>query len=825
MNKRPKGPSSKGPSNIEKLKQAWDRSRKPTNVRTGYADPSHDFADWVNSLGLERTWWGRLIGRLEERFHLQRFSAIFLFCLALAWLVNFDMSFTYVGYELGNQVTSDLKTPVAIEVVDDDRSREARVKSEATVLPVFDFDPGSTEAVTDRVYRAFEKMRVQLAASGFSKVTPERAKSFLSFKKEFQETLDVGNIPNPVFEWLTIRRFDVAIENATISLLEEVSGHRIVQNLDAVRHESRSEVRIRLASGDSTLREFTIPVGDVIDVEQARARLQAVPTVHYRPGNEDRLLRRFAQTLIVPNMKLNNKEWTQRKKRAYESVPDVKVQVRRNQVAIPSGTTIEPVHLRILEAIESSREGRKSPFQNLMLASLFVSMILVFTSFLRRFTLNRVAASSKDLWAMGFITVIVVLLTKMTAFLTDSGLAESVTNYVPKLAFLYLAPIAAGPMLVGLVIASGEVVWIYSVFQAVVLSFQSDSSFSFVIVAIASGLAGARGVFNCKKRNDIYFAGLRAGGVAAIGAIFLAMTIDGYLPGRTADLLWVGLFGLVSGLISSTVTFMLIPLIETVFTYTTDVRLLELGNLNHPLLKDMVVRAPGTYHHSLVVGSMVEAAAEEIGANPLLAKVSSYYHDIGKTEHSAYFIENQRPGHNPHDHLSPYMSKTILVAHVKDGVELALQHKLGKPIQDVILQHHGTTLISFFYNRAKERIEESEGAAPTVGEFPEEEFRYPGPKPQFREAALCMLADSIEAAARSLDEPTPARLQNIVKNIIQRKFMDGQLEECNLTLRDLSIIEEAFNRILLGIYHQRIDYPRSAGGGAADTPTKPVSIA
>lgn len=815
----------KPPSNMDRLKKVWDRTKKPANVRTGYADPSRDFAEWVNSLGLERTWWGRLIGGAEERFHLQRFSALFLFCLALAWLVNFDMSFTYVGYELGNQVSSDLKTPVSIEVVDEDKSREARVKSEATVLPVFDFDPGSTEAVTDRVYRAFERMRVQLAASGISKVTPERAKGFLSHKREFQELLDVPSIPNPVFEWLTVKRFDVALENATISLLEEISGNRVVENLDAIRHESRSEVRIRLASSDSSLREFTIPVTDVLDVEQARARLQTTATVHYRPGNEDRLLRRFAQILVVPNMKLNNREWNQRKKRAYESVPDVKVQLRRNQIAIPAGTRIEPVHLRILEAIESTREGRKSPFQNLMLAGLFVSMIMVFTSFLRRFTLNRVVASNKDLWAMGFITVIVIVLTKLTAFLSDSGLAESLTSYVPRAAFLFLAPIAAGPMLVGLVIASGEVVWIYSVFQAIVLSFQSDSAFSFVIVTIASGLAGARGVFNCKKRNDIYFAGLRAGGVAAAGAIFLTMTADGYLPGRTMDLLWIGLFGLVSGLLSSTVTFMLIPFIETVFTYTTDVRLLELGNLNHPLLKDMIVRAPGTYHHSLVVGSMVEAAAEEIGANPLLAKVSSYYHDIGKTEHAAYFIENQRPGQNPHDHLSPYMSKTILVAHVKDGVELALEHKLGKPIQDVILQHHGTTLISFFFNRAKERFEASEGNAPSVDEMPEEEFRYPGPKPQFREAALCMLADSIEAAARSLDEPTPARLQNIVKNIIQRKFMDGQLEECNLTLRDLSIIEEAFNRILLGIYHQRIDYPRSAGGGAADAPTKPVSIA
>jgi putative nucleotidyltransferase with HDIG domain len=223
------------------------------------------------------------------------------------------------------------------------------------------------------------------------------------------------------------------------------------------------------------------------------------------------------------------------------------------------------------------------------------------------------------------------------------------------------------------------------------------------------------------------------------------------------------------------------------------------------------VKAPGTYHHSLLVGTMAEAAAEQIGANSLFAKVAAYYHDIGKMNHASYFIENQKPGHNPHDHLSPHMSKTVLIAHVKDGVEMALEHKLGRPIIDVILQHHGTTVISFFLNKAKEMVDED------MQEIDEEGFRYPGPKPQFREAALCMLADSIEAAARSLDEPTPMRLQNIVKNIINRKFMDGQLEECNLTLRDLSTIEESFIRTLLSIYHQRIDYPKNAGGGASES--------
>jgi putative nucleotidyltransferase with HDIG domain len=181
----------------------------------------------------------------------------------------------------------------------------------------------------------------------------------------------------------------------------------------------------------------------------------------------------------------------------------------------------------------------------------------------------------------------------------------------------------------------------------------------------------------------------------------------------------------------------------------------------------------------------------------------AYYHDIGKMEHAQYFIENQRPGHNPHEQISPHMSKTVLVAHVKDGAEMGYRHKLGKAIIDGIRQHHGTTLISYFFNKAIEDQDED------IDMVREEDFRYPGPKPQFKEAALLMLADSIEAAARSLDEPTAGRLSSLVRNIIQNKFLDGQLEECNLTLRDLRVIESTFRRVILGIYHQRIDYPQS----------------
>jgi putative nucleotidyltransferase with HDIG domain len=242
--------------------------------------------------------------------------------------------------------------------------------------------------------------------------------------------------------------------------------------------------------------------------------------------------------------------------------------------------------------------------------------------------------------------------------------------------------------------------------------------------------------------------------------------------------------------------------------------LLERASMDQPLLRELTVQAPGTYHHSIIVGNMVEAAAEAIGAKPLLARVSAYYHDIGKIQKPLYFIENQMGGENKHEKLAPSMSSLILIAHIKDGVEMARRARLEEPIVDIIQQHHGTRLISFFYQKALDQ----KGGDPAAVSM--EDFRYPGPKPQTKEAGLVMLADAIEAASRTLIDPTPARIQGLVSRIINQTFADGQLDECELTLKDLNQIAAAFNKILNGIFHHRIEYPGQSaktGGGRKRT--------
>jgi putative nucleotidyltransferase with HDIG domain len=243
-----------------------------------------------------------------------------------------------------------------------------------------------------------------------------------------------------------------------------------------------------------------------------------------------------------------------------------------------------------------------------------------------------------------------------------------------------------------------------------------------------------------------------------------------------------------------------LPIFEYLFRLTTDISLLELSDLNHPLLKEMIIKAPGTYHHSLIVGNLAETAAEAIGANSLLARLGSYFHDIGKLEKAEYFSENQTYTGSKHDNLSPTLSGLVITNHVRYGLELAKRYRLNDDIRDFIIQHHGTSLVFYFYQRALERIEE--------GEIKEEKFRYPGPKPQTKETAIVLLADSVEAASRTLANPTPSRLKSLVRRVINNKFIDGQLDECELTLKDLERIADTFTHVLIGIYHTRVEYSK-----------------
>lgn len=790
------------------------KTQDEAHSRVNYEDHSLKFLDWVDRLGFERTFFGRLAGRLEEKLQVRRFSVVFLFALILAYAITFEVR-TPMNFDIGEVVKFDVVSPISFEMVDEVTTEEKRVKSEMAIPIIFDYDPAVFERVSSAVYRSFRLMRNEIRNVAWPKSAGDREeviKDFFIHKGQFEKELG-ASVPDYLFEWLVRNRFSARLENVVIRNLDTWYLSKIAENSEKVIPSNQSMVLARTVTKNNRGREFNVKRAEILEATNSDLfNLKVMRGLESVSERDVQLVQALARLLVYPNLTLNKQEMASRRQVARDSVLPITISIKKNQIILPEGTVIQPFHMALLKEIQTLKSDRRHDIIAITIAFLFLVIIVVFFQYLRRFSLNRIRVENKDIFVMGIVTLITVVISKLFLFLTETALVSRFGSWLPSEMFLYGMPVAAAPMLVGLLIQSGEVVWLFTAFLSVVVGLMTEMNFAYMIVTFSGGIAAARGVYNCKKRNDIYWAGVRTGAVNAV-MIALLLTITRMDTDHFSRQLFAAVpAGFVAGILAAMLAMMLIPFLESAFNYTTDVKLLELSNLNHPLLKEMIVKAPGTYHHSMLVGSMVEAAAEEIGANPLLAKVMSYYHDIGKMEHSNYFIENQKPGLNPHDHISPYMSKTLLVAHVKDGVEMGMAHQLGKPIIDGIIQHHGTTLISYFYNKALDN--KTEGDC----EVSEEEFRYPGPKPQFREAALCMLADSIEAASRSLDEPTPVRLQNIVRNIVQRKFMEGQLDECSLTLKDLSKVELAFTKILLGIYHQRIDYPRAAGGGAGESP-------
>ncbi len=359
---------------------------------------------------------------------------------------------------------------------------------------------------------------------------------------------------------------------------------------------------------------------------------------------------------------------------------------------------------------------------------------------------------------------------------------------------VYGVPIAAGAMLVTLLFDFHTAIT-FSFTVSLLSGYWLWDAF-FPIYTFVGSLTAAFSVIRCKKRTALLRGGLFVILVNMCLVVILLISQEELFTDIAPTAIALAAF---SGVTVSALVSLLLPLLEYAFKITTDISLLELLDLNQPLMKMLMINAPGTYHHSVIVGNLVESAAEAIGVNPLLARVSSYYHDIGKAKMPDYFVENQSGAPSRHEKLTPHMSSMIIISHVKEGVELARQYKLPQTIIDIIKQHHGTALISFFYQKAKDMLHDAIPA--------EDEYKYPGPKPQTRVAALVMMADAVEASSKVLNDPTPARIAALVEKIINHIFLEGQLDDCELTLKDISEIKKHFIYILTGILHKRIDYP------------------
>jgi len=466
------------------------------------------------------------------------------------------------------------------------------------------------------------------------------------------------------------------------------------------------------------------------------------------------------------------------------------LKVNKGELIVGSGHRVTERAERILLELARGEGIGNRTHAYLGLMVLILMLLYLFYRDIKRYR-PALIADRKKIVLLACLLLLTVILSH-TAKYVLMLLADKLHLDVMTIGFAL--PVAIGAMLTSLLLDFHLALGL-SFFVSILLGILFQGEPFIPVYYFLSSIAAALSVIRCKKRTAL----LRAGALTALVNILVITGIDlyrGELWNRGATDLVAGVFG---AFVVSTIVSALVPFFETVFDIATDIKLLELLDPNQPLLKDLVYKSPGTYHHSILIGNLAEAAAEAIGENPILARVGAYYHDVGKTHKPEYFIENQRPSENKHDRLMPSMSSLIIASHVKEGMDIARAHRLPSQIIDIIQQHHGTSLITYFYQKAKE--------LQPFASVAEEDYRYPGPRPRTKVAAIVMLSDAVEAASRTLDDPTPHRIQMLTNSVLTRFFLDDQLSMCDLTLKDLRVISRRFNLVLTGIFHHRIDYP------------------
>jgi cyclic-di-AMP phosphodiesterase PgpH len=711
--------------------------------------------------------------------------------LILSLLLSPSFELRIKEYRVNDIATKDLKSAYDYLVEDQKSTQEKRLAAEKTVLSVYDYDPGILTGLENRIRSVF-KSETSPTMKGDKELLEDEARS--EFELSLRTFLSVR-------EWQILNReqFSPPIGDALLKLLSPPLRKGVVNDKDLLDPDASRGLTLR--NIESREEKGIIPPITVLDLREAKTRFRAqADALIPQMGKEaTQVVLKIADRLIRPNLTFNKDETEDRKAKARESVTPVYFQVKRGEMILRAGDRVREDHLL---KINTLREAQKKGQVLSVIIGLLILTVVVLVSLYQFSTKNirKFVLSQKDLLLVSTTLIGTIGLFRLFQLLTDILGGQFLS--IPSSSYQFLFPIATGAMLIRIVLNS-EVAIVYSLLAGYFSSVLMGNQLFLFVFALTGSIVGAHKVAQCEQRNVIVKAGLIVGGVNVL-------TILAYhlMSGMSSPMILLSdlVMGFLGGILASVLVLGITPIVESLFRYTTDIKLLELANMDNPLIKDLILQAPGTYHHSVIVGSLVEAAAKSVSANPLLSRVSAYYHDIGKLKKPLYFIENSGSAESKHDNLTPKMSSLVLLSHVKDGIELAREHRLGQRLAHIIQQHHGTSLISYFYKKAKDQED------PEMNSSKEEDFRYPGPKPQTKEAGLVMLADEVEAASRTLSDPTPSRIKNLVQKIISGVFLDGQLEECELTLKDLHKIEESFIRVLNGFFHQRIDYPAAPEG-------------
>ena len=527
------------------------------------------------------------------------------------------------------------------------------------------------------------------------------------------------------------------------------------------------------------------------DIEDARQNIALAISASTISGGVELFLKSLNEGLDYPYNKVFDAVSTaQMIEEAKENVSPVSVTVLKGEKLVSKGQVVTAEQVEALQALRLQSDSRiLTPHIGLFILVILCYLILYFyLKFYEKTIFNRKPA----ILLLGVVMVVILLICKLISLISFNMDAELTAQIG------YLLPVTAASMVLT-VLLDREVAAMCTVVLAVFIGIMMDGSMAFPLMALAGGLTGIITASRLNQRSQF------VGASAYITlANLLVVGAWGLIWHQSYSAIGIGmLFGLINGLLSAILAMGILPYLESAFGITTVIRLLELSNSNHPLLKRLMMEAPGTYNHSILVGNLAEAAADAIGANTLLVRVASYYHDIGKLKRPHFYIENQRPGENPHDKLQPGLSAMIITSHTTDGSKMLREEHFPEEIIDIVEQHHGNSVLKYFYNKAKEQALDPD-------EVKVADYRYKGRRPQTKEAALVMLADSVQAAVQAINSQDGEQVKDKVFKVINAKMQEGQLADCPLTFKDLEVISQSFLMVLSGMNHQRINYPDNA---------------
>ncbi|MBF8982001.1 HDIG domain-containing protein [Lutibacter sp. B2] len=546
------------------------------------------------------------------------------------------------------------------------------------------------------------------------------------------------------------------------------------------------ELRLLIFTSDKEIKNMESYIYEMvtqvmtIGIKEEELETKKIEIKKYFNGLEDftEEIRLLGTKIVNSSIQLNrfvDVETTQRKIEEAKNSVD-RVIIRRGNIIVAQGETITPEKLKILKDVGIVKGKSNEDFSlylGVALLVIFIQAVLIIYIYV--FHKNIFLSVSK----MYLILII---------FLCSYFVCKRLYDISP-----YVVPIGTAAILLGVLIDARFAI-VINLSMTVLIAISNGYDIGFFITSIMAAIVGVCGITRTHQRSNLFLSGF----MISLSNIMIIFGLGFINHHEITKILVDSFYGMLNGIFCAIVAIGSLPLLESVFKILTPFKLLELSNPNHPILKKLLLEAPGTYHHSIIVGNLSEAAADAIGANGLLARVSAYYHDIGKLKRPYLFKENQLTSENPHDKMRASLSAMIIISHVKDGTDIGIKNKLPKEIVDIINQHHGKTLVKYFYHKATK--EENNN-------INENDYRYKGEKPQSKEAAIVMLADSTEAAVRSIPEPTAEKIGNLIDKIIEDKLADGQLNECEITLKDLREIAITFKTVLMGIFHERIEYP------------------